>query len=44
MKIISVGKNTKNAEGIKIPGEVKKAFRSEIECYIRIIPGLVMDL
>lgn len=26
MKIISVGKNTKNAEGIKIPGEVKKAF------------------
>lgn len=26
MKIISVGKNTKNSEGIKIPGEVKKAF------------------
>lgn len=26
MKIISVGKNTKNAEGVKIPGEVKKAF------------------
>lgn len=26
MKIISVGKNTKNAEGVKIPGEIKKAF------------------
>lgn len=26
MKIISVGKNTKNSEGIKIPGETKKAF------------------
>lgn len=26
MKIISVGKNTKNAEGVKIPGEIKKVF------------------
>lgn len=26
MEIISVGKNTKNAEGVKIPGEIKKAF------------------
>ena len=26
MEIINVGKNTKNAEGVKIPGEIKKAF------------------
>lgn len=31
MKIISVGKNTKNAEGIKIPGEIKKVFTNYLK-------------
>lgn len=26
MEIINVGKNTKNAEGVKIPGNIKKVF------------------
>ena len=40
MELIKVGKNTKNAESIKIPGNIKTAFKKYLKAQQQYISRL----